>query len=74
VTPSLSLVSCFHTKKAKHEVPVTYNVDWWAKNAKLTIQQFDIKVEDTNLNLLNNQAKISNTISGIMKSNAGWKP
>ncbi len=71
---SISLISCFHPKKAKHDVPVTYHVDWWAKNANLTIQQFDVKVEEANLNLLNNQAKLSYTISGSMKSNAGWKP
>lgn len=60
--------------KAKTKVPVTYKLGWWAKNANLKVESFEVKIIENALNLFNTTAKVSYTISGTMKANAGWEP
>ncbi|GAB4147765.1 MAG: hypothetical protein Fur0041_21620 [Bacteroidia bacterium] len=71
---SFLLISCYGPGKARHEVPVTYNLGWWAKNPNIQLESFEVSVEENQLNLLNQKAKIRYTIKGKMKANAGWKP
>jgi hypothetical protein len=65
---------CFGPKKPKCEVRESYKLDWWTKNPNMRIESFEVKVVESNLNLFNSVAKISYTITGTMKSNAGWDP
>lgn len=70
----VGLQSCFGPKRAKTEVREIHKLDWWTKNANITIESFEVKVAESNLNLLNHIAKISYTVTGKMKSNPGWEP
>jgi hypothetical protein len=70
----LVFAGCFGPKKAKCEVKEVHKLGWWSKNANMKVESFEVKVVESNLNLLNSTAKISYTISGTMKSNAGWEP
>lgn len=65
---------CFGPKKAKTEVKEVHKLGWWSKNANMKIESFEVKIVESNLNLFNSTSKISYTISGTMKSNAGWEP
>lgn len=60
--------------KAKTQVAVTYKLGWWAKNANLNVESFEVKIIESNLNLFNTTAKVAYTITGTMKANAGWEP
>lgn len=64
---------CFGPKKAKTEVREVYKLGWWTKNPNMRIESFEVKVVESNLNLLNTTAKISYTITGTMKANAGYE-
>jgi hypothetical protein len=65
---------CVGPKKAKTEVKEIHKLGWWTKNSNMTIESFEVKVVESNLSLFNTTSKISYTISGTMKSNAGWEP
>jgi len=60
--------------KAKTQVPVTYKLGWWAKNANLKVESFEVKILENALNVENTTAKVAYTITGTMKANAGWEP
>lgn len=70
----IGLQSCFGPKKAKCEVKEVHKLGWWSKNPNMKIESFEVKVIGDNLNLFNNIAMISYTITGTMKSNKGWEP
>lgn len=42
----------------KMEIPVTYNVAWWAHQKDLVIEDFKVNIVENNLHLFNNQALI----------------
>jgi hypothetical protein len=65
---------CFGPKKAKCDVKEVYKLGWWTKNPNMRIESFEVKVVESNLNLFNTTAKISYTIKGTMKANAGYEP
>lgn len=65
---------CFGPKKAKTEVKEVYKLGWWTKNPNMKVESFTVKVVEGNLNLFNTVAKISYTITGTMKANAGYEP
>ncbi len=68
------LSSCFGPKKAKTEVKEVYKLEWWAKNANMKIESFEVKIIESNLSLFNTTAKVAYTITGTMKSNKGYEP
>jgi hypothetical protein len=70
----IGLPGCFGPKRAKTEVKEVHKLDWWAKNPNITIESFEVKIVESELNLFNHIAKISYTIKGKMKSNDGWEP
>lgn len=53
--------------KAKYEVPITYNIDWWPYQDSLTIDSLDIKIIESKLNLFNSKSLISYQITGNIK-------
>jgi hypothetical protein len=69
----LAFSGCFSPKKAKCEVKEVHKLGWWTKNANMHIESFEVKVVENNLSLFNTVAKISYTISGTMRSNAGFE-
>ena len=70
----LAFSGCFGPKKAKCDVKEVYKLDWWTKNANMRVESFEVKVIESNLNLFNHTAKVSYTITGTMKANAGFEP
>jgi hypothetical protein len=58
----------------KIEIPVTYNVAWWAHQKDLVIEDFKVNIVENNLHLFNNKALISYKIKGKIKYDGHWKP
>lgn len=59
--------------KPKLEIPVTYTIEWWPEQNKMTVESFDIDIIESNLNLLNSKSLIAYKVSGILKSVGQWK-
>lgn len=59
--------------KADLEVPVTYNIGWWAYQDALSIDSMNIKIEESRLHLFNSKSLISYTIIGSLK-HEHWMP
>ncbi len=55
-------------RKAKNEIPVTYNLGWWAYQNNLQIDSFKIDIIKSELNLFNSKSLISYKISGTLKN------
>lgn len=58
----------------KMEIPITYNVAWWAHQKDLVIEDFKVTVVENNLHLFNNQALISYTVKGKINYDGHWRP
>lgn len=50
--------------KAKHELPITYSIDWWAYQDSLAIDRLDVNIKESNLNIFNSTSLISYQIIG----------
>jgi len=61
-------------KTPNYEIPITYNIGWWSYQKGLTIDEFDIKIKESNLNLFNSKSLISYKIKGKIKHKQEWKP
>jgi hypothetical protein len=62
------------TRKAKHEVPVTYELGWWSNQNDLHIDSFSVSLLDSNLNMFNSKSLISYTVKGHLTYIGSWKP
>lgn len=60
-------------RSPKIEIPVTYNISWWAYQENLIIENFKIEIVESKLNLFNNKSLIAYTIKGKMKYEKQWK-
>jgi len=56
------------------EIPITYNIGWWTNQNKLTIENLDIEIIESKLNLFNSKSLISYRINGEIKFEGNWKP
>ena len=62
------------TKKTKTEIPITYNIGWWSYQSGLIINDLDVKIVESNLNLFSSKSLISYKIKGHIKFDGKWKP
>lgn len=56
------------------EIPITYNVGWWPYQSDIQINDFEINIIESNLNLFNSESLISYSISGKAVYKGSWKP
>jgi len=61
-------------RKLKIEIPITYNIGWWAHQNAMIIEGLDIKILESNLNLFNSKSLVSYKIKGKLKHDGSWKP
>jgi hypothetical protein len=61
-------------RNPKIEVPITYNVSWWSYQEDLVIENLEVNVIESKLNLFNSKSLISYTIKGKIKYDGHWKP
>ncbi|WP_028978204.1 hypothetical protein [Sporocytophaga myxococcoides] len=60
-------------RKPNLEVPVTYTIEWWPEQNKMTIESFNIEIIESKLNLLNSKSLLAYKVSGSLKSVARWQ-
>ena len=46
------------------EIPITYNIGWWSNQNGLTIENLEIEIVESKLNLFNSKSLISYKING----------
>ncbi|WP_343696949.1 hypothetical protein [Flavobacterium sp.] len=61
-------------RKPKIEIPITYNIGWWAYQDDLTIDSLKIEIIESKLNLFNSRSLISYSVYGKMKYDGHWEP
>ncbi|ENA1803020.1 hypothetical protein ABF179_002442 [Flavobacterium psychrophilum] len=61
-------------RKPKVEIPVTYNIGWWANQKTLTIDTLEINVIESKLNLFNSKSLISYKVAGELTYEGYWQP
>ncbi|MWB92885.1 hypothetical protein GON26_00760 [Flavobacterium sp. GA093] len=61
-------------RNSKIEIPVTYNIGWWAYQDDLTIDSLKIVIIESKLNLFNSKSLISYSVYGKMKYDGHWEP
>jgi hypothetical protein len=61
-------------RKARHEIPVTFNVGWWPEQGELQIDSFSVKIVESHLSMFNAKSLISYTVTGTLTYKGGWKP
>lgn len=61
-------------RKPKVEIPVTYNIGWWANQKTLKIDSLNIQVVESKLNLFNSKSLISYKVSGELSYEGYWQP
>ena len=60
-------------RKPKIEIPITYNIGWWANQDKLIIENLDIQIIQSELNLFNSKSLVRYKINGKIKTPYDWK-
>ena len=61
-------------EKPKVEIPVTYNIGWWANQKSLEVDSLNVKVVESKLNLFNTKSLISYEVSGQLSYEGYWEP
>ena len=61
-------------REPKVEIPITYNIGWWANQKELSIDSLEIKVVESKLNLFNSKSLISYKVSGKLIYEGYWEP
>lgn len=56
------------------EIPVSYNIGWWAHQDDLIIDSLKIKIIESNLSLFNSKSLVSYKVSGRINYQGHWKP
>ena len=57
-------------RNPKMEVPITYNISWWSYQEDLTIENLEVNIIESKLNLFNSKSLISYTIKGKLNHSA----
>ena len=55
-------------RKPKNEIPITYNIEWWAYQDDLVIDSLKIKIIESKLHLFNCKSLISYSVYGKIES------
>jgi hypothetical protein len=64
-----------HVRSPKPDVPFRYELGWWANQDEIVVQNVDIKVLDSRLNVLNDKTLAEILITGEFKpQRKGWRP
>ena len=61
-------------RNPKIQIPVTYNVSWWSNQEDLFIDDLQVNIVESKLNLFNSKSLISYRINGRIKYDGHWKP
>jgi hypothetical protein len=61
-------------RRARLEIPVTYNIDWWANQEALSVDSLIVEVVESKLNLFNSESLISYHVNGHLNSHGYWQP
>jgi hypothetical protein len=56
------------------EIPVTYNIGWWANQKMLSIDSLHIEVVESYLNLMNAKSIVSYRVGGHLTYGGQWQP
>jgi hypothetical protein len=60
--------------KEKREVPVIYQIGWWAHQEILQVTSFEVEIVKSNLNLFNSISLIRYTVKGTLNHQGGSIP
>lgn len=60
--------------KEKRDVPIIYQLGWWAHQQVLEVTSFEVTVVKSNLNLFNSISLIRYTVKGWLHHRAGGVP
>lgn len=60
--------------KQKRDVPVVYQLGWWAHQEILQVESFEVEVVHSHLNLFNSISLIRYTIKGFLNHSGGGVP
>ncbi|WP_298540901.1 hypothetical protein [uncultured Aquimarina sp.] len=60
--------------KPKTEIPITYNISWWSHQEGLVIDNFNVNIVESNLDLFNSKSLVAYKIKGRIKYDGHWKP
>lgn len=55
-------------RKARTEIPVTYQVGWWSSQYNLVIDSFRVEIVESNLNLFNDKSLFAYSVFGRLKN------
>jgi hypothetical protein len=58
----------------KNQIETTFDIGWWSHQDGLIIDNLEIEIVDSRLNLFNSKSLISYTISGMMTGSKNWEP
>ena len=61
-------------RQPKMEIPITYNIGWWANQSDLTIDSLKVDIIESKLNLFTSKSLISYSIRGQIKCKGHWQP
>jgi hypothetical protein len=61
-------------RSPKNEIETTFYIGWWAHQGGLDIENLEIEVIDSRLNLFNAKSLISYMISGTISGSKNWEP
>jgi len=56
------------------EIPITYNISWWSYQEDLSIENLEVNIVESKLNLFNSKSLISYKIKGRIKYDGHWIP
>lgn len=60
--------------KEKKEVPIFYQLGWWAHQQLMEITSFEVTIIESDLNLLNSVSLISYTVKGCLHEGTNGTP
>jgi hypothetical protein len=61
-------------REPKNQVETTFEIGWWSNQDGLTVDNLEIEIIDSRLNLFNSKSLVSYTVSGTMTGSKNWEP
>ncbi|MGA1839330.1 MAG: hypothetical protein ACMUIU_01785 [bacterium] len=63
-----------YVRNPRSDVSFTYRIGWWPYQENLEINNMEVKILDSRLNLFNSKSLIQIIITGYMKNRENWRP
>lgn len=61
-------------REPKNQIETTFDIGWWSHQNGLTIDNLEIEIIDSRLNLFNSKSLISCKVNGTMTGSRNWEP